>query len=151
MLPFSFDGNLLRNGLIVALVAAIVVLRFVFEGPVAGWIILAVPFGMSLLMVLLASAKKTKLLAIMSAAIALGGIFFILATATGLLSGAHGGFRGQVYILEGVVTVGFLNGPLFVLFGIWELAIRLNRRVPPPTKSDFLKSEEPEAKEKSNP
>ena len=117
----------------------------------AGWIILAVPFGMSLLMVLLASAKKTKLLAIISAAIALGGIFFILATATGLLSGAHGGFRGKVYILEGVVAVGFLNGPLFVLFGIWELAIRLNRRVPPPTKSDFLKSEELEAKEKSNP
>ena len=62
MLSFSFDGNLLRNCLIVA----IVVLRFVFEGPVGGWIILAVPFGMSLLMVLLASAKKTKLLAIKS-------------------------------------------------------------------------------------
>ena len=118
MLLFSFDGNLLRNRLIVALFAAIVVLRFVSEGPVVGWIISAVPFGMSLLIVLLASAKKTKLLAIISAANALGGIFFILATATGLLSGAHGGFRGKVYILYGAVAVGLLNGPLFVLFGI---------------------------------
>jgi hypothetical protein len=124
----KWDGNLLRNCLIVALIAAIVVLRFVFEGPVVGWIILAVPFGMSLLMVLLASAKKTKLLAIISAAIALGGIFFILATATGLLSGAHSGFRGKVYILEGVVAVGLLNGPLFVLFGIVELTSRRRTR-----------------------
>ena len=81
-----FDGNVLRNSLIVALIAAIV-LMFVFQlendGPLIGGLILAAPFGIALVMVQVASTKETKRLAIISSAIALGGVFFILITASG--------------------------------------------------------------------
>ena len=79
-----FGGNFLRNGLLAA-----IVFMFAFQllngGPFVGGLILAAPFGISLLMVQLASAKKTKRLAAISSAIALGGAFFLL-----------GGIRGRL-------------------------------------------------------
>ena len=114
-----FDGNLLRNCLIAA-----IVLMFVFQlgngGPLIGGIILAAPFGIALLMVLLAPAKETKRLAIISSAIALGGVFFILITASG--------FQAGIYILWGVMAVSSVRGLLFTLFGIMELTSRRRRR-----------------------
>ena len=81
-----------------------------------GGLILAAPFGISLLMVQLASAKKTKRLAAISSAITLGGAFFLLATAAGPQAG--------IYVFFGLIILGSLLGLLFVLFGIMEWSIR---------------------------
>lgn len=114
-----FDGNLLRNGLIAA-----IVVMFVFQlgndGPLIGGLILAAPFGITLVMVQGASTKETKRLAIISSAIALGSVFFILITASG--------FQAGIYILWGVMAVSSVRGLLFTLFGIMELTSRRRRR-----------------------
>ena len=47
-----------------------------------------------------------------SSAIALGGVFFILATASG--------FQAGIYSLYGVIAVSSLIGPLALFFGVKE-------------------------------
>ncbi len=117
-------GNFLRNGLLAAIVFMFVV-QLGNGGPFVGGLILAAPFGISLLMVQLASAKKTKRLAAISSAIALGGVFFLLATATGHQAG--------IYVFFGLLILGPLLGLLFILFGIMEWSARSERRLNPTT------------------
>ena len=112
------EGTLLRNCLIAAIVFMFA-LPPVNGGSLWAGVMLAAPFGIALLMVQLASSKKTKRLAAIISAIALGGVSFLLAAASGAQAG--------IFVFFGLIVLGSLLGLLFILFGIMELSGRSER------------------------
>ena len=112
------EGKLLRNGLI-ATIVFMFALPIVNGAPPWAGVMLAAPFGMVLLMVQLASSKKTKRLAAIISAIVLGGVSFLLAAAEGAQAG--------IFVFFGLIVLGSLLGLLFILFGIMELSGRSER------------------------